>query len=57
MRFLSVMKPWVRWPPSGRLSPMMRSCGFRTAVYTAKLAGEPESGWQLTPHSSEILGS
>ena len=29
-------------PPSGRSSPMILSCGFNRAVYTAKLAGEPE---------------
>lgn len=42
--FLSVMNPWVRWPPSGRSSPMMRPWGSARAVYTAKLAGEPEPG-------------
>ena len=40
-RFLSVMKPWVRWPPAGKSRPMMRSWGLRRPVYTAKLAGEP----------------
>ncbi len=39
-------------PPCGRSSPMMRSWGFSSAVYTAKLAGEPECGCTLTPHSS-----
>lgn len=42
--FLSVMKPWVRWPPSGRSRPMMRPWGSTRAVYTAKLAGEPGPG-------------
>lgn len=27
---------------------MMRSCGLRRAVYTAKLAGLPEYGWTFT---------
>ncbi len=31
---------------------MMRSWGCSSAVYTAKLAGEPECGCTLTPHSS-----
>lgn len=39
--FLSVINPWVRWPPSGRSRPMMRPWGSTKAVYTAKLAGEP----------------
>lgn len=29
------------WPPEGRSRPMMRSCGSSTAVYAAKLAGDP----------------
>ena len=33
-------------------APMMRSCGCRSAVYTAKLAGEPDSGCTLTPHTA-----
>jgi hypothetical protein len=41
-RFLGVMKPCVRWPPWGRSRPMMRSWGLSSAVYTAKLAGEPD---------------
>lgn len=40
--FLSVMKPWVRWPPSGRSRPMMRPWGSTMAVYMAKFAGDPE---------------
>lgn len=28
-------------PPSGRSSPMILSCGWRRAVYTSKLAGDP----------------
>ena len=39
--FLAVKKPCVRWPPSGRSSPMMRPCGSTSAVYTPKLADEP----------------
>lgn len=39
--FLSVMNPWVRWPPSGRSSPMILPWGSTRAVYTAKLAGDP----------------
>lgn len=39
--FLSVMNPWVKWPPSGRSRPMMRPWGSTRAVYTAKFAGEP----------------
>lgn len=31
---------------------MMRSCGCSSAVYTAKLAGDPECGCTLTPHSA-----
>jgi len=32
------------WPPDGRSNPIRRSCGFRRAVYTAKLAGDPTEG-------------
>ena len=39
---LGVKKPWVRWPPSGRSSPMIRPCGSTRAVYTAKLALKKE---------------
>lgn len=38
----------AHWPPSGRSSPMMRSWGLRSAVYTAKLAGLPEAGTHTT---------
>ena len=40
-RFLSVINPCVRCPPAGRSRPMMRSCGLRRPVYTAKFAGDP----------------
>ncbi len=40
-------------PPWGRSRPMMRSCGCSSAVYTSKLAGLPDSGCTLTPHSEE----
>lgn len=39
--FFSVMNPWVRWPPSGRSSPMILPWGSTRAVYTAKFAGVP----------------
>ena len=39
--FLAVKNPCVRWPPSGRSSPMMRPWGSTRAVYTAKLPEEP----------------
>lgn len=35
--------PWERWPPCGRSRPMMRSCGWHTAEYAYKFAGDPES--------------
>ena len=35
---LLVKKPWVRWPPSGRSSPIIRPVGPTSAVNTAKLA-------------------
>lgn len=31
---VSVWKPWLRWPPWGRSSPMMRSWGASSAVNT-----------------------
>lgn len=40
--FLSVINPWVKWPPSGRSRPMILPWGSTTAVYTAKFAGDPE---------------
>ena len=33
---------------------MILSWGLSSAVYTAKLAGDPESAWTLTPHSSSL---
>lgn len=57
--FLSVMNPWVRWPPSGRSRPMMRPCGSTRAVYTAKLAGEPgrpgqRMSWEAPSRAPEL---
>lgn len=48
------MNPCVKCPPSGRSSPIIRLCGSHRAVYTAKLAGDPEYGCTLTPHSSGL---
>ncbi len=39
--------PWVRWPPSARLMPMMVSPGLAKAISTAWLACEPEFGCTL----------
>lgn len=33
---VSVWYPWDRWPPCGRSSDMIRSCGWSTAVYAWK---------------------
>lgn len=41
-------------PPSGKSRPMIRSWGLSTPVYTAKLAGDPEYGCTLIPHSSGL---
>jgi hypothetical protein len=38
----SVWKPWLRWPPCGRSSPMMRSCGCSSAEYTCARAAARE---------------
>jgi hypothetical protein len=47
--------PCVKCPPDGKSRPMIRSCGCKSATYTAMFAGEPLYGWTLTPHFS--LGS
>jgi hypothetical protein len=47
-------QPCVRCPPIGSAMPMTVSPGLARAMYTARLAGEPEYGWTLawsTPNS------
>jgi hypothetical protein len=38
---VGVSKPCERWPPCGRSRPMMRSCGFMSAVYTCSHGAAP----------------
>lgn len=44
--------PWLKCPPSGKSSPIIRPFGSTSAVYTAKLAGQPDRLCTLTPHNS-----
>ena len=46
--------PWVRWPPSARLMPMMVSPGFRKARNTASLAEAPQCGCTLAASAPKI---
>lgn len=54
--FLSVMKPCVKCPPSGKSNPMIRPWGSTRAVYTAKLAGDPKVEKKLSTGSHWVFG-
>jgi len=39
---VSLWWPWVKWPPWAKLKPKSFFPGPKSAVYTQKLAGDPE---------------
>lgn len=48
--FYGVWYPWLKWPPWGKSKDKILSWGFKSPVYTSKLAGDPDNDCTLTPH-------